>query len=414
VPGLALVTGFVGGQIEAINEDPALRAYGAALALVTPLTVVYWALQFPLSQVLDVRTPAVCWPFFESCAATRFLEPGTIIALLFVLFVLGVANAAAFASRSLTSAAYWLLVALSISRLLIVIQDYRLILNQHYMALWTTGAFLFWPAKRQTLPLLIVSFYVWAGTLKVNPEWLTGMGLYGHRPLGLPTALIPAGCAYVVVLELGVSFGLLAKRARVFWVSLLQFLLFHVASFWVVGFFYPTLMFLLLSILPLVRRNGLAAPQARWIRPLSDSVPWSTYVLISVFSILQLVPYAYPGDTSVTGEGRMFALHMFDARVECRAFAVARLDHDSTRRRPLAARLLTARIACDPIVYFSLAKHDCKELQRRGSADDFDLVFESRRVGAPVFQRVVLVESFCRTNPTYQVWRHNWWIAAVD
>ena len=51
------------------------------------------------------------------------------------------------------------------------------------MALWVTGVFLAVPGKREALRLLLVLFYVWAGTLKLNWEWISGAGLY--RPLWL-------------------------------------------------------------------------------------------------------------------------------------------------------------------------------------------------------------------------------------
>ena len=68
-----------------------------------------------------------------------------------------------------------------------------------------------------------------------------------------PGVGVVAACAYVIVLELVVSWGLLARRAWIFWAAFAQFLLFHALSWQVVGFFYPLLMFAILTIFPVSR-----------------------------------------------------------------------------------------------------------------------------------------------------------------
>src|SRR5262249_27107548 len=122
----------------------------------------------------------------------------------------------------------------------VLVQDYRLRLNQQYMAVWVAAVFLFVPDRRRVLQYLIVAFYVAAGLLKLNADWLSGAALLGSRPLFVPPAFVPAACAYVVVLELVVALGLLARRDWVFWTAYAQILAFHLASWAVVDFFYPT------------------------------------------------------------------------------------------------------------------------------------------------------------------------------
>ena len=162
-------------------------------------------------------------------------------------------------------------------------------------------------------------FYFWAGTLKLNWEWVSGGALY--RPLWLLTGpAVVAACAYVVVLELVIVWGLLSRRSWIFWSSLAQVLLFHVMSFAVVGWFYPLLMFALLAIFPLARCIPGAPPEPASASASSGGAcrgrrsRWR-----SRFSLVQLTTHLYPGDTAITGEGRLFALHMFDARVVCEA-----------------------------------------------------------------------------------------------
>src|SRR5262249_31602660 len=172
--------------------------------------------------------------------------------------------------------------------------DYRLRMNQHYMGFFATFAYLVVPGKRDALRVLVTLFYFWAGTLKLNWEWISGAGLY--RPMWPFSGMgVVLACLYVIVLELGVAWGLLSKRAWIFWSAFAQFLVFHALSWQVVGFFYPLLMFAILATFPLSRLiepgdrpEGLLAALAR------GHAAWSTYALAALFSLLQLVPYAFP------------------------------------------------------------------------------------------------------------------------
>ncbi|HYC56208.1 MAG TPA: hypothetical protein VEL28_14835 [Candidatus Binatia bacterium] len=350
----------------------------------------------------------ICWPFFESCHAWRLLSPSSIDLLLDLYAAAAVLAALAFLRPASAAWAWWLLLALVCVQVLIVAQDYRLRANQHYMAVWTTLVFLLVRGKRATLPLLIVSFYFWAGILKLDPDWLSGAALSGRRPLFIPEPLVPAACAYVLLLELVMIFGLLARSRVLFYGAMAQVVLFHVCSWPVVGAFYPIVMFAILTIFPLMRllpaplstrRHGMAAPAA----------------VLVVFAFLQIAHHLFPGDTAITGEGRLFALHMLDASVACRGRAIEHRRDGSSRERTLST-VVPVRIHCDPIVFWNLAR----ELCRRGSADpqfaNLDFLVQSRRTAQPPteLRTVVSIEDFCTSGTTYEVWRHNAWILPVQ
>ncbi|MGH7960685.1 MAG: hypothetical protein ACRERD_02525 [Candidatus Binatia bacterium] len=320
----------------------------------------------------------------------------------------GVISVLLFCSQRSLPHAYWVLLALNLFKALLWLQDYRLRLNQHYMALWVTLIFLFLPNKRRLIQYQIVAFYFWAGTLKLNPEWLSGAALYS-KPLGVPLQLVPAACAYVLVLELFVVFGLFAKNRWLFWGTFAQLLLFHVTSWTVVGFFYPTLMFGLLSIFPLARLLALpdASPGLR--RLLTGREPASTAAFLSAFSLLQILPWFFPGDTAITGEGRLFALHMFDARIVCEAQATLHGTNGRTMTRPIILGLAT-RIRCDPIVYLSVGRTLCRTYQSRNGFVDLDLLLQSRRSTETELRPVIDVKNFCHSGITYDLWRPNEWI----
>jgi hypothetical protein len=237
-----------------------------------------------------------------------------------------------------------------------------------------TAAFLLVPNKRETLQLLLVLFYFWAGTLKLNWEWLSGAALY--RPLWLFTGRgIIVACAYVIVMELVVVWGLLARDRRIFWLCFAQVLVFHVFSWAVVGFFYPLLMFGLLAIFPLCRLIPAPRPGAsRGEAILRGRLSRSAALVALVFSAMQLSTHLYPGDTAITGEGRLFALHMFDARVECDARIVLKLKDGRRVDHELADQGIRTRCDPDPRPRRIAASRD-------GDADGRDLTFTCSRGG---------------------------------
>jgi hypothetical protein len=177
----------------------------------------------------------------------------------------------------------------------------------------------------------------------------------------------------------------------------------------IVGFFYPTLMFALLAIFPLSRLTTPEPDRPSLIRIETGREVWSTYALLTGFSLLQLVPYAFPGDSAITGEGRLFALHMFDARVVCESYLTLHDARGAVRRVDLTVGG-AARIRCDPIVSFNIARAICRQRAARGRWTEVDLSLRSRRTTEVALRSVVEIAGFCKENPTYDLWRTNPWI----
>src|SRR5262249_35504265 len=239
---------FVRAQIAEIERDDALRWYGVAMAFLHVVTYLYWVDQRVVTFVHAQAEP-ICWPLIPACENIRILSPAGVGMLLRVYFAVAIGAGLLFAFRRLVPWAYAVLVLVNALKLAVMLLDYRLRMNQHYMGFFATFAYLLVPGKRDALRVLVTLFYFWAGTLKLNWEWISGAGLY--RPMWPFTGVgVILACAYVIVLELGVAWGLLAKRAWIFWAALGQFLVFHALSWQVVGFFYPLLMFAILSIFP--------------------------------------------------------------------------------------------------------------------------------------------------------------------
>ncbi len=406
--GIGAIRSWFGRQIDEIAGDRVLRLYGVALAGVNAVTFLHWMYQARIDRFSVAGFNAICWPFWESCNDYRFVTAEQLDVILWSYLALSIATGLCFLSTRRVKWGYWGLVLVNVIRVLILVQDFRMRLNQHYMANWVALAYLFLPGKRTLVPALIVSFYFWAGVLKLDWEWLSGAALYHKDRFWVPDALIPASCVYVVVLEMLLIWGVYARRNWLFWATIAQLILFHVFSWPVVGFYYPLLMFGLLSLFVLER---VLEPAGSWvtIRNLAGHrLPAAA--LLGGFAALQMVPYTFPGDTALTGEGRLFALHMFDAQVECEAKATIHFANGTDKEVPAKMKGLPKRIECDPVVYFSFAREQCKRVARSLEMKDFDLHLRSRRTSDPEFKDVINVKNYCAAGLTYDMWRPNGWI----
>jgi hypothetical protein len=321
---------------------------------------------------------------------------------------LGIAAAALFLRR-LSRAALGAFVGATVLGAALYALDYRLRMNQTYMLSWVILALLVAPRKVEVLQALVALFYVWAGVLKMNREWVTGAALY-ERPFLVPASLVSAACVYVLVLELVFVWGLFAASARWRWAAYGQLLVFHAVSWKVVGYFYPLLMLGLTAIYPLVWR--LAPERTITLARLrAEGGPrGAVAVTAAVFSSFQLAARLFPGDTAVTGEGRVFALHMFDARVECAGGATLVSASGQRARAALIAENSDLRTRCDPIVIAAQANRLCRLLAGRADPPRVDVAIDARRSTDPVMRPLVHVEDFCRRHVEYSPWRHNEWI----
>ena len=407
-------SGWLETNARRIEGDPALRLFGAVLGLAHALTASAWQSYKHATTLTTDRDDVVCWPLFPDCDAWRsHLTPDRVGLALFVLGALGVGAALAFARRRAALG----LVALAggaVVGTVIYALDYRLRFNQVTMLGWATLAFLAAGRSRsQVIQALVALFYVWAGTLKLDREWLSGAALYG-KPGFVPEALLPAALVYVVVLELALVFGLFAERAWIRWSVYAQLLLFHASSWAVVGHYYPLLMFGLTAIYPLVWR--LTPSEALTARALRARPELRTALAVAVgaFSAPELAGrLAFPGEPSLTGEGRLFGLHMFDARVECRGGAVLRTADGARSSVSLVNDALDARTRCDPIVLLGYAKQLCRNLGARSATLRVDLAVDARRTSEAYLGPLVRADDVCRVPLTYSPFRHNDWIVAA-
>jgi hypothetical protein len=393
-----------------IDRDPAIRAYAAVLAALQALTAVSW---FGYRNIATLVTgdDCVCWPLWPACDRIRpYLSPGGVRTAVVAYMALGLIAAGLFLARR-TAAALATLAGTVLLGAALYALDYRLRQNQTYMLSWVVLALLLSPEKAKVLQALVALLYFWAGTLKFNREWTSGAALYA-KPLLVPEALVPASCVYVLVLETVLVWGLFSRSGWVRATVYAQLLLFHAVSWGVVGYFYPLLMFGITAIYPLV---WLYAPEETltFARLRADGRALAAVGSVAaVFSALQLVPHVFPGDTALTGEGRLFALHMFDARTQCAGGATVRSASGPSSRVALINENLDQRTRCDPIVVMEAARRLCTLLAARSDVT-VDVAIDARRTSDPgPLRPLVRARDVCRSAAGYSPWRHNAWIVA--
>lgn len=380
-----------------IKTDRILRIYGAMVSLFLVVCALYWLKTHAYNFISEGSEP-ICWAMFNDCSLLRVLDTKQLTFLFYGLGITSLITAALFLFSKTVSTAYWMLIGLNVIKHIIIFIDFRLRLNQHLMAFWITLAFLFLPRKKVTIRILIILFYFWAGILKLNNEWLSGSALYIKPWLFEGQSLIFA-CYYVVILEIAFTWGLLFDRTKIAWAVFLQLVVFHIFSFKIVGFFYPILMFLMISIFPLCWVLDDDEPSI-FRKIIQQKIPPIAIIVVVIFSALQVYPKTLPRDTAITGEGRLFSLHMFDALTVCKPFATIKLTNGQQFQQNIHLPT-TARIHCDPLVYFNRARNICRNHKSNSLFSNMDLALFTKRTTDKEFKKVIDIKNFCSQRTPY-------------
>jgi outer membrane protein assembly factor BamB len=383
-------------QIQEIQESRTLRFFGVALAATHLLTLLFWLLSKNLFLLSTPASEALCWPTFPQCAKLHDAPISLLYIWAIVYFIFSFFSAIQFVRNKIQSA-YFLLMGASLLKLLFFLSDYRFMGNYHYMPLLVSLAYFFLPHKRAWIPLQICLFYFFSVTLKFNQDWLSGNALL--NPPWVQGPMLSWLLKYAIFTELIVVWGLLAKNRFLFALSLLHFILFHIFSFPVVSFFFPSIMACLLSIFVFAR-----------FEPQKNKRPALIFVYAFLFSLAQIPPLVFSPDAAVTGEGRAYSLNMLDGKVLCEQFSFAKFPQKtielSRQRYDLAQR-----IRCDPLVFWNMAKQDCEKLKRQPDFQDLDLWLLSRRsTRSTGYFEVIHRKNFCAESPSMHSWLPNKWI----
>ncbi len=365
--------------------------------------------------------------------------------------------------------AYCLLLIINIIKVYIFFMDYRFMGNYHYMPFLISFVFLFIPQKLFFIPLLIVCFYFFAGLLKVsNLDWLTGLAFPENLnfPLFFNENIKLILCFYVVCLEIiGVWFLVfiqtnckgkellsfftffkrktLARKSRsmdikTIWKIMIYFqlILFHALSYFIVGYFYPLIMFCLLSLfffMFILNEKSDILYRFDWkfhnlkskrLRPsflkiknkisyslgirTENMLPGIVFMCLVVFG--NLLSVFIPGSAGLTGEGRWYGLNMYDAHTQCDSQIFLKFKNKIVQESFSGYNEYALRIRCDPYIDFNTVKKICAFYKKYPEFMNLDWSFYSKLRSDLNYKRLVNEKNVCGKNLKYFSWRKNHWI----
>lgn len=397
-------------QLQEISNSRALRIYGAALSGTLVVTAIAWWGLAP--NVFDTTSLPLCWPQFPFCTEIRGFWSASVIKLhVLLIALLGALSIVAFYKEK-TSLGYWTLAAGTLLKVLMQMQDFRFMGNYHYMPYWLIAIFLLLPHKRTALPWMIVAFYISAGALKFNREWLSGATLL--RPSFVPLELMGPLLLYAIVQECIVVFGLVSRFKWFFRFAFFNFIAFHVFSWHIVGWFYPVVMFLLLSIFPLVRQEQGSLFFFEDLKTRVSAFPKTALAALGIFAAINVYPHLLPGEAALTGNGRMMGLNMLDVMPSCRHTLFLRYSKDGKVNETVewtnSLVGLAPRIKCDPIVFWNLAKEICQSEAANKEFLDLDMALLAKRKTDSAYRRIFAVKDFCKTGTPPNIFLPTPWV----
>ena len=357
---------------------------GASLSFVVALSWYFWKEHLPRTLAGSARLASICWPFFEQCQKVHQLTYSTLEFFVWAAMFFSITAAILFLRKSTVVIAWWMLFFLNLLKFLVLSSDFRFMGNYHYMPFLASVGFLFFRDKVKLLQLLLVLFYVAAGTLKVNAEWLTGAAV-GPGFSWASQLVFQWGCAWVAIVELVFCWLLLSDRWSLRLFAFTQLFIFHLLSWQIVGYFYPLVMFALLLIFPLswIYRD-------RWQFP---SRAGSRFGL-ALFVVAQLIPYFSSVDPALDGRWRMTSLNMYDARSECLSdIFIYRKGGEVVEYSPRFN--LSLRIQCDPIWMLSEMHRICLGALTDPDFVSADAFLTAKRVTDSKYVEILGQTNFC-------------------
>ena len=382
-----------------IGTDPYLQFYGGILAL-AHLVGFFHILKGPDSVLLLDNLAPVCWPILTQCRELRNVLLPIFPLLLKIGIGLSIISSFLFlfsiAVPTYTRSALIGLLILLFYHASLLFFDYRLKHNQHMIHFSIEFFYIFFRSKKSFLLAFIPLIYFFVGLLKLNPDWWTGI-VITRKPVLIPWNWVPLGAKYVIALEVVFIWGLYSRKKWILLFVLSQLLLFHFTSFSVVAFYYPLLMYCLLTIYIPVFFDSKTPKQ---------KISKAGIFFICAFSIFQLIPKMITRDSALTMQGRFMALHMYDALVECKKEVT--IHSSQVQRNIELISWAMPRQKCEPVVFWNDIQNFCFTDAYKFSGAIFDAKLYSRRSSNRDFELVADLADVCRHMPTISIFYNSW------
>lgn len=346
---------------------------------------------------------STCYPFFNNCTALSFSDVTPIKYLIFIYLILSVLIyiPLIFKKNKLT---YVLFFFLFIIKAGLFLSRYNVMGNYHNMHLALVIIFLILPRASFFYRITLCLQYFWAGTLKLNIEWLSGAAFVKY-PSFFQGEFYLLSLSYVVILELVLCWGLISKNSFLRRLTLVQLIIFHAYSYSIVGAFYPLIM---LGILfPILIEDFLKVNQKRYFisfkyffKDLEGVKKFSINFLPSIIFILCFFFYNLSVkfsniDPAKDGEIRSLSLNMLDAKTSCNTKLVQKFEDGNLRFLNIPNLEDSIRIKCDPITFQSYIRKLCLEIAKDVLKSKLYFHLETRRFTELKFETIRATQDIC-------------------
>lgn len=394
---------FLKSNLWEIKKSSSLQIFGGLLALIHALTYWNWMQAGNLPLQYHANPQPMCWGLFESCQWVKILSPTAMEMLFHAYGVIAVLAVAVFLFTRFTGLGWFMLMTLLILKSLFYFQDLRLTSNVHYAIFVMSFCYLFIPNKANLLRWLLISFYVASGLLRLSPNWLTGQ--FFIEQLHVPVKLGEWLAGMTVLAEMIGPVVLLFRDLRNFLIGYIVLIVFHGLMIYAGGYFEPTVMLILLQLMPLLyyeeRKIEREYLYQSFIRP--EPSPFWLALGLGVFWLVQALPYVpHQAGKAIAHFEEVLALQPVAAAEECESttFAVfqnrlAEVVVAPPQDRPTAFR-------CNPYLRFLDLKSSCRDMQKDSEFKTLMSYFRVRGLKDKTFQPTFSSEDFCRTDLSYQ------------
>lgn len=367
-------------NIKDIADADALRWLGFLIAFGHIMTFLY-VMPDAVFHLSNSGNPQ-CWAYFPGCDVLHV--PSKLFWLSYFAGYVALAGVSLYCFfKNKVRAAYFSLLALTAVKTLFLVIDRSFMGNYHFMHLLYSLVFLVFPQKQFSLKILGAWFYLAAGSLKLNIEWLSGAAV-GGGPAFLPPILQQWSYAYVVILELIVVWGLFARDSRIRWFAFVQFFIFHVVSFYWVGYFYPVIALSMLMVFPFSWLAGSTEPLVS--KPI--------LALIATLSVFQALAFISDKDPAIFTHRRLVSMNMYDARSICATNFLLHQEGKVIAYNP-DLKPFGVRVRCDTNLVLNQAKNLCKNSRELKLFTSLDVAMLSKRLTDENYTEVFRMSDVC-------------------
>ncbi len=377
-----------------------------ALIFTTFITIERWfreAIFTRSSTILERPNEGyLCWPHWKNCSDYYFFDlfpesyTGSIffVGLLCLIFL----SYKFLYKKEYTKLHLMMLLLFFIKFFGVFFMSFRVAWNYDYYDLAFTFVVLFLSHKIFFLRLVFVLLYFIAAPLKFDESWILAKYFSSLR-LGLPLFpdfLAPLFTNFVIFLQIIGTWLLLSSKNRIQSIAYLFFLLFHVYSWFLVGFRY------LLTTIPILHLLFSEGNLPKFAFPKEKKVlAWIIFMIILFFSQVWVMT-GFSGDRKLTLEGNRYSLYMFEANHQC----ASKITYTDKNGKDWSYEYTSnhAMRRCSPYTIWFFIAHQCKKYNNEINV----LWTYDHSVNGSPFYRIVDQSDSCKLE--YKPFSRNEWI----